>query len=210
MARGIRRSGVAALALAAFMALLAACGLAMAAPTTTQADDPDDSEAARRRAAQVLDTTGSGMGGTAGGGALNTLRELQERRPGLQVNRPRPASEPAPATRRPEGGVGTVAPEKPSGIFGSGLNAGATQRQRVNESPARVESSPAAGAGTHGGVTSVPGAMSSGPVGQVRGALAGALQFIRSYRWQIATVAVLTLVMVLVASVRSRTGRRRR
>ncbi len=195
-------------------------------------DDPEaaaEAEAARKRSVNILDTSGAANPGLR---ALQTLRELQERRPGFTFTRqpgladgggrmgvgnkggPRGNLPDAPGTL----GQGTGYVELGAGLFGSGFNAEAVARERVpdriSDDAAGVRSRPAAyvdpdsndggaGAATPKGTYSVTGATEQA-LEQRPGFLATLLKLVRENRITVIAMAVMVLMLAVGASVAAR------
>jgi hypothetical protein len=220
-------------ALAMSMAAFGASMPAQALPLIFD-EDPEiaaEAEAARKRSVNILDTSGSS---NVGFHALQTLRELQQRRPGFAFsNQPGLAdgggrmgvgNKGGPRGNLSEAenaalGQGAGYAELGTGLFGSGLNAEAVARERVpdrvSDDAAGVRQRPAAyvdpdsndggaGQGAPSGSYSVSGDSDGRPLEQKPGFMSLLLKIIREYRVTVIALALMLLLIAVGASVATR------
>ncbi len=220
------------MSLAAVAAAITGTGAAHALPLIVD-EDPElaaELEAARKRSVNILDTSGSSNPGLR---TLQTLRELQERRPGFSFS-----NQPGLADGGGRMGVGSRGVVRPgifdpnatgpnfaelggAGLFGSGLNAEAIARERVPEfvsdQAAGVRARPQAAVDpeavdpsarnmVRGSTYNVSGE-STAPMEAKPGLLSTLLKFVREYRVAVIGSAALLLVVALAASMAGRHSR---
>jgi hypothetical protein len=190
-------------------------------------DDPEiaaEAEAARKRSVNILDTSGSSNPGLR---ALQTLRELQDRRPGFSFsNQPGLTDGGGRMGVGSKGGFRSGGSDSYSsngagyselgdaGLFGSGLNAEAALHERVPEfmsdHAAGVRARPTAYVDpeavdpnnrsmVRGGTYSVSNDMAS-TAEQKPGLMSRLLKLIREYRVAVIGSALLLLLLALGAS----------
>jgi hypothetical protein len=223
--------------ISSFFCAAALCAVALGAVPALHAapliidEDPEvaaEAEAKRKRNVNILDT--SGLSNTSAG-ALQTLRELQERRPGHVFLRQPGLSEgggrmgvaPQGATRTSSlDANGPVYAEfGATGLFGSGFNAEAVARERVPEfmsdEAAGVQARPQAYIDpdapdashrnlTGGGTYNVSGE-SAAPLDRKPGLLSTLLALVREYRVAVIGSALMLLVVALAASFAAKQSR---